>query len=136
MKGIFEDIQAEGKEVPFPFNPNFVTHKITDYYREAGIQGANLHSLRKTFGSLLLQNGLEDLYTVSRLLGHASVKTTEKYYVDLLDENYRSSVQGLDQVTGTADLPIIAPGYPGAILIQPRKSHNIAIPSAAGKTVL
>lgn len=98
LKRIFEDLRSEGKKVPFAFNPDFVTHKIADYYRDASIKGANLHSLRKTFGSLLLQNGLADIYTVSRLLGHASVKTTEKYYVDLLDENYRSSVMGLDQV--------------------------------------
>ncbi|MFC1543204.1 hypothetical protein ACFL4K_01540 [Candidatus Neomarinimicrobiota bacterium] len=83
---------------PFAFNPDFVTHKIADYYKDASIKGADLHSLRKTCGSLLLQNGLSDLYTVSRLIDNASVKTTEKYYVDLLDENYRSSVNGLDQV--------------------------------------
>lgn len=68
------------------------------YYGRADIVGANLHSLRKTFGSLLLQNKKADIFTVSRLLGHTSVKTTEKYYVDLLQDNLRDSVNGLDGI--------------------------------------
>ena len=30
--------------------------------------------------------------------GHTSVKTTEKYYVDLLQDNLRDSVNGLDGI--------------------------------------
>ena len=85
-------------EVPFKFNRDFVSHKIAKYYGRADIVGANLHSLRKTFGSLLLQNKKADIFTVSRLLGHTSVKTTEKYYVDLLQDNLRDSVNGLDGI--------------------------------------
>ena len=87
-----------GNMFPFEFSPDFVSHKIAKYYKEADIIGANLHSLRKTFGSLLLQNKKADLLTVSKLLGHASIRTTEKYYVDLLDENYRDSVEGLEEI--------------------------------------
>jgi integrase len=76
----------------------YVSHKIKYYYKIAGIEGANLHSLRKTFGSLLLQNGAADLFTVSKLLGHSSVNTTEKYYVDLLDENFYNSVGKLSEL--------------------------------------
>ena len=39
-----------------------------------------------------------DLYTVSKLLGHTCIRTTEKYYVDLLDENYHSSVKHLEDI--------------------------------------
>ena len=46
----------------------------------------------------LLQNNKADLFTVSKLLGHTSVTTTEKYYVDLIDKNYRDSVKGLDNL--------------------------------------
>ncbi len=95
---LLKDIRKEGREYPFEFKSDYVTHKIADYYKLAKIEGANLHSLRKTFGSMLLQSGSADLYTVSKLLGHASVKTTEKYYVDLLDENYRRPLNSLDSV--------------------------------------
>ena len=100
---VIKDLRSGLSEEPFEFRPDTITHKFHEYYKEAGIEGANVHSLRKTFGSLLLQNGKADLYTVSKLLGHTSIKTTEKYYVDLLDENYRSSVKHLEDI-----LPIIS----------------------------
>lgn len=98
LNKIFKSLLKRKADIPFDFKPDYVTHTIQKYYRKAGIKSANLHSLRKTFGSLLLQNRAADLYTVSRLLGHSSLKTTEKYYVDLLDENYRDSVDCLDLI--------------------------------------
>jgi len=95
---ILKEIQKEGHEYPFGFKPDTVSHKIAEYYKLAKIKGANLHSLRKTFGSLLIQSKSADLYTVSRLLGHSSVRTTEKYYIDLLDENYRQPLDSLSQL--------------------------------------
>lgn len=90
-----------GEEVPFNFKKDYVTHRMAGYFREAGIMGANLHTLRKTFGSTLLQQGEADIYTVSKLLGHKNVSTTEAYYVDLIDENYRAPVASLDTHIGT-----------------------------------
>ena len=49
-------------------------------------------------------SNVADIYTVSKLLGHASVKTTEKYYVDLVDDNYKSSLNGLDKIIWLATL--------------------------------
>ena len=95
---ILDTIKVEGNQLPFSYKPYYVSHKIAKYYKLAGIKGANLHSLRKTFGSLLIQHNKADLYTVSLLLGHRSIKTTEKYYVDLLDKNFRDSVSGLDEI--------------------------------------
>ena len=87
-----------GKEVPFDFKPDFVSHKVPKFAKLAGIKDVNVHALRKTFGSLLIQSGQADLYTVSKLLGHSSIKATERYYVDLLDENYHKSVRILDTI--------------------------------------
>jgi len=98
LLGILEEIKKENPKYPFEFKPEFVTHKIKKYFNKAGIKGVNTHSLRKTFGSLLIQNNVADIYTVSKLLGHASVKTTEKYYVDLVDDNYKSALNGLDKI--------------------------------------
>jgi len=82
LMGVFTALKNEGQDPPFPYHPDTVTHRTSHYLKLAGIEGANLHSLRKTFGSLLLQNGLADLYTVSRLLGHASYRTSERYYIE------------------------------------------------------
>lgn len=53
----------------------------TAYYgsevKKCGLSG-NVHKLRHTYASHLVQNGV-DLYTVSKLMGHSSIKTTEIY---------------------------------------------------------
>jgi|ETNmetMinimDraft_28_1059901.scaffolds.fasta_scaffold41975_1 site-specific recombinase XerD len=92
---VLKENKSNGQEHPFEFKPSYVSHKIQKYYKLANIKGANLHSLRKTFGSLMIQKGNVELFTVSKLLGHSSISTTEKYYVDLLDENYCESVDTL-----------------------------------------
>ena len=98
LRKVFMELKAMKIQTPFNFKPDFITHKIAKYYKAAEIEGANTHSLRKTFGSLLIQNKKADIYTVSKLLGHASVKTTEKYYIDLIDDNYQTAVDGLDEI--------------------------------------
>lgn len=44
----------------------------------AGVSGARLHDLRHTFASWLVQDGVP-LQEVQRLLGHASITTTQRY---------------------------------------------------------
>jgi len=89
---------TEGLKFPFKYGQDHVSHRLRDYYRAANIENANLHTLRKTFGSLLIQEGFADIYKVSKLLGHSSVKVTEKHYIHLLDENYQSCINELDGV--------------------------------------
>ena len=56
---------------------DFLTHRFKKFLRGLGIEGS-LHSFRHTFASHLIMKGA-DLYSVSKLLGHASIKTTEIY---------------------------------------------------------
>jgi len=98
LMDLFQEIKSEGCEYPFEYCPDYYTHRIAVYYEAAKIQGATLHSLRKTFGSVLIQNNIADIYTVSKLLGHSSIRVTEKYYVDLLESNLRDSVTGLESL--------------------------------------
>ena len=91
MRGILES--RKHLEHPFPFAYDGVYEKIVrKYYRLAGIFEADLHTLRKTAGALLIQAGV-DIYRVSKFLGHSSVTVTEKHYVDLLKQDYQDLAQ-------------------------------------------
>lgn len=55
------------------------------------------HSSRHTFATLLLSKGA-DIYTISKLLGHKNLKTTQ-IYVEILNETKHRTVSLLDQIT-------------------------------------
>ena len=54
----------------------------------------SLHCLRHTFASWLVQKGVS-IYEVSKLLGHADIKTTQ-IYAHLRNEDLRNAVEKLD----------------------------------------
>lgn len=73
---------------------------ITTYFRDKIVKkcrlSGNVHKLRHTFASHLVQNGV-DLYTVSKLLGHSSIQTTE-IYAHLSPVTLASAVEKLPKV--------------------------------------
>jgi len=77
----------KGSEFVFQYaDPKTGTKRHLRYFRRAfenacrraGIKGITFHDLRHTFASRLVRKGV-DLITVKDLLGHSSVKTTERY---------------------------------------------------------
>jgi integrase len=65
---------------------------IKEWVKTAGIKKhITFHCARHTFATLMLTFG-SDIYTVSKLLGHASVKTTE-IYAKIVDERKRKAVE-------------------------------------------
>ena len=84
-------------EYPFDFDYDYMYKKIKKYITDAGIPEGTLHGLRRTFGSKLVQSGV-DIYVVSKLLGHSSVKVTEQAYIHLLDSNLKDGIAVLDSV--------------------------------------
>lgn len=59
------------------YSPGVLSAYFTKIIRKAGLPGS-LHTLRHTFAAWLASAGIP-LFTISKLLGHASVKTTEIY---------------------------------------------------------
>jgi integrase len=66
-------------------------------FRRAGIADVSSHNLRKTFATRLLSRGAA-ITDVQHLLGHASVKTTEKTYAAFVkNERFKQTIDLLDQ---------------------------------------
>ena len=66
-------------------------------FRRAGVTDVSSHNLRKTFATGLLSRGAA-IGDVQHLLGHASVKTTEKAYAAFVkNERFKQTVELLDK---------------------------------------
>jgi integrase len=74
---------------------DFLSHKYAGYVEKAKLNTKlNFHSLRHTFASWLVQKGVS-IYEVSKLLGHADIKTTQ-IYAHLRSDDLRNAVEMLD----------------------------------------
>jgi len=66
-------------------------------FRRAGISNISSHNMRKTFATRLLSRGAA-ITDVQHLLGHASVKTTEKAYAAFVkNERFKQTIDLLDK---------------------------------------
>jgi integrase len=66
-------------------------------FRRAGVTDVSSHNLRKTFATRLLSRGAA-ITDVQHLLGHTSVKTTEKAYAAFVkNERFKQTIDLLDQ---------------------------------------
>ena len=75
------------------FNDNFSHRRWKKICEDAGLADLKFHDLRKTFGSLLAQNGVSSAVT-QRLLEHSSPNLTNKVYTNV-DPVLRQSVNQL-----------------------------------------
>jgi len=95
--------RRRGERAPFPYTYSTVSQALSrKLFHKAKIPDANLHTLRKTAGALLIQAGV-DIYRVSKFLGHSSVKVTEQHYVDLLQSDYSDMSTILERSTPAID---------------------------------
>jgi len=78
----------------FPYSRSYVSHEVKKAMTKAGITGCNFRSLRHTFATLLLQQGVP-IYNVSRLLGHASINLTNAVYSHFDTTNMQASINQL-----------------------------------------
>ena len=84
VEKILMDLPQRGKYI-FDNGQNQPLHADIWYWRHlneilkrAGIRNASLHTLRHTFASYLVMSGV-DLRTVQKLMGHSTIKVTERY---------------------------------------------------------
>ena len=75
---------------------------IERWVRSAGInKKITFHSARHTFAVMMLDLGV-DLYTVSKLLGHCNIATTQ-IYAKVLDKNKQMAVQKIPDLFSTKE---------------------------------
>ena len=102
-------------------------------YREiaktAGVKSF-LHKLRHTFASRLVQSEV-DLYSVSNLLGHSSIKMTE-IYAHLTKDTLRKTVERLPERSYMEKPPSIMPLSSRRMPLPPQK--EIPVSQSFGKT--
>lgn len=65
--------------------------------QQAEIEDANFHSLRHTYATRAVEQGM-DIKTLSELLGHADVSTTMNRYAHSLDKHKRKMVDMMDRL--------------------------------------
>ncbi|MHA1988885.1 MAG: tyrosine-type recombinase/integrase [Promethearchaeota archaeon] len=81
-----------------PFRADTISKKFKKAVRKAELpEEIHFHSLRSSFGSLLLQRGIS-ISVISKLLGHSSISVTEKHYVSLSFHNLVDAMSSLNEV--------------------------------------
>lgn len=80
-----------------PIEPRNITRKFYSLVKKSGILKANLHSLRHTFATRLLEQN-EHVKTVKEMLGHASVTLTLDTYSHVMPELKKSAVNKLSNL--------------------------------------
>jgi len=75
-------------------SPSIISQRFKSYILKANINKQfHFHSLRHTFASWLVQNGVS-IYYISKLLGHSNISTTE-IYSHLRNEDLREATESL-----------------------------------------
>jgi len=77
--------------------PRNFNRKFYELCRKAGISGVNLHALRHTFATRLLEQG-ENIKVVQELLGHSKISTTADIYSHVVMEVKRQAVSRLNNL--------------------------------------
>ena len=79
------------------YNHQYINRIVRDWVKKAGInKEITFHCARHTFATMMLDIGT-DLYTVSKLLGHSNISTTQ-IYTKVLDKNKQKAVSNIPTI--------------------------------------
>jgi len=92
-------LRTQGRERPFEWAGSTLTHAFKDVCREAGIERAKLHDLRKTFATMLMDEGISDL-AIKNWLGHEDELVTRRHYLGYNDVSTREKMEQLEKGIG------------------------------------
>ena len=73
---------------------NSITEMVRSVGKDAHVNKLDLHKCRRTFGQMLLDEGMS-IEKVSVLMGHASTATTEKYYCRMKQQQASVSARNI-----------------------------------------
>jgi integrase len=91
-----------------PWNPDWVTHKVTEIVRTAGV-GLSIKALRHYSASQLLAGGIDLRNTAARLGHGGGGATTLRHYADPISEVDRRAAAYLARLTAPAASVVAAP---------------------------
>lgn len=74
-----------------------IRRALKRYYDSIGIEEKGIHTFRHSFGSALCRNGVP-IQVASSLLGHESIETTAKYYVNVDDDEKARAIETLSKI--------------------------------------
>lgn len=80
-----------------PMRPDSITQWLSKFADRHGLQHINPHAFRHTAASVMIVNGT-DIVTVSKMLGHAKVSTTEDIYSHVIEDSKQQASNGLADV--------------------------------------
>ena len=79
-----------------PIEPRVFYKYYQEVLEKAGIEDANFHTLRHTFTTRCIEQGM-DILTVARTLGHSDIKMTLNKYSHLLPQHMRASMVKMEE---------------------------------------
>ena len=82
-----------------PLDPRTMQYRFKRILKEAGIEIRNFHTLRHTFATNCVENGM-DVKALSEFLGHSDVKITLNRYVHPTMDSKRKQIRALSDFYG------------------------------------
>lgn len=71
-----------------PYTRERIAYVLTQVARAAGLPEIHIHGMRHTYAAIMRHHGT-DIATLSRLMGHSDLRTTQQYYGHLYDDDLR-----------------------------------------------